>query len=173
MIGVLEGSDAVASVMFAPATGDQWVGLVGTGAYTVNANGARRPLQVSKNAVLAEARVVASRSHRTPELERVLGYLGAAEIRAVGSAGLKGARVAEGWADAYVSPHYAGKRWDVCPSDALVVAAGGRVSDAHGDEIDYRAPSLVNDTGMVVTNGWVHDAILEQLAAARAAAPAG
>jgi 3'(2'), 5'-bisphosphate nucleotidase len=167
MIGVLEDADAVASVIFAPATGASWVGLVGHGAYGRDASGVRHELCVSSTSELARARVVASRSHRTPDLEQVLGGLGALEIRSVGSAGLKGAHVAEGWADAYVSPHYAGKRWDVCPSDALVVAAGGRVTDAHGQKIDYRAASLVNDTGMVVTNGVVHDAILEVLAAAR------
>lgn len=171
MIGVVEGADAVASVVCAPALGVSWAGLVGVGAYRLDANGARTPIQVSSTPTLAEARIVSSRSHRTAALERALGALNAREIRSVGSAGLKGAHVATGEADAYVAPHYAGKRWDICPTDALVVAAGGRVTDAYGRRIDYRAPSLVNDLGVVVTNGRVHDAVLERLAQVRAEEP--
>lgn len=167
MIGVVEGREAVASVILAPASGTCWVGLVGQGAYSIDKNGVKESLRVSSTRELDEASIVASRSHRTPELERVLGSLAPREIRAVGSAGLKGARVAEGVADAYIAPHYAGKRWDICPTDALVVAAGGRVTDAHGVAIDYRAASLANDTGVVLTNGLLHDAILERLASAR------
>jgi 3'(2'), 5'-bisphosphate nucleotidase len=73
--------------------------------------------------------------------------------------------VAESSADAYVAPHYAGKRWDVCPTDVLVVAAGGRVTDARGGALDYRAPGLANDQGLVASNGRVHDEILARLAA--------
>lgn len=173
MIGVLEGEDPVASVLFAPAAGVSWVGLVGHGAFSMDRNGVRSPLRVSTTKQLAEASIVASRSHRTKELERVLIRLAAREVYPLGSAGLKGARVAEGQADAYLSPGYAGQRWDVCPTDALVVAAGGRVTDAYGNRIDYRAPTLANDSGLVVTNGLLHQAVLEGLAAERAAEPMG
>ena len=169
MIGVLEGDDAVASALCAPATGVSWGGLVGHGAYRVEPSGAQTPVRVSQTADLSEACVVASRSHRTEALERVLAVLNAREVRALGSAGLKGAHVADGNADAYISPGYAGKRWDICPTEALVVAAGGRVTDAYGNKIDYRAPSLVNDLGFVVTNGVLHDRILERMAAVRGA----
>ena len=84
-------------------------------------------------------------------------------ITSMGSAGLKGAEVARGAVEAHVAPHYAGKRWDVCAADALVAAAGGRVTDAWGDLIDYRAPSLSNDRGLVASNGLVHDSILARL----------
>jgi 3'(2'), 5'-bisphosphate nucleotidase len=168
MIGVLEGERAVASVIHAPVSGSAWVGLAGYGAFELGAGGARRPLHVSDTRELARARVVSSRSDRTPALERALGGLGALEIIKQGSAGLKGARVATASADAYVAPHYAGQRWDICATDALVCAAGGRVSDAFGAEIDYRADSLLNDRGVVLTNGHLHDAILERLAQARA-----
>jgi 3'(2'), 5'-bisphosphate nucleotidase len=87
----------------------------------------------------------------------------------MGSAGLKGAYVARGAAEAYVAPFYAGKRWDVCAAEALVVAAGGRVTDAYGDAIDYRAESLSNDRGVVATNGVLHDALLERIAQIRKA----
>lgn len=170
MIGVLEGDRATASVMNAPATGLAWVGLLGYGAFELGADGSRKPIQVSSVAKVSEARIVSSRSHRTSELERVLELLQAREVVQQGSAGLKGALVARGEVEAHVAPRYAGQRWDVCAVDALVCAAGGRVTDARGRPFDYRAESLVNDSGVVVSNGSLHEALLEHLARVRAEA---
>ena len=167
MIGVLEGDTAVAGVLHAPATGLAWVGMVGYGAFELGADGSRRRLQVSATETLAEARIVSSRSHRTAELERALQALGAREIVQQGSAGLKATLVARAQADAYVAPQYAGQRWDICASEALVTAAGGRVSDAFGRAIDYRAEGLANDLGFVATNPHLHAEILERLATLR------
>jgi 3'-phosphoadenosine 5'-phosphosulfate (PAPS) 3'-phosphatase len=44
-----------------------------------------------------------------------------------------------------------------------VVAAGGRVTDAEGKAIDYRAESLSNHTGMLASNGLLHETVLERL----------
>jgi 3'(2'), 5'-bisphosphate nucleotidase len=52
----------------------------------------------------------------------------------------------------------------VCPTDVLVTAAGGRVTDASGRPLDYRAPGLAADKGLVASNGRLHDVILERLA---------
>jgi hypothetical protein len=62
--------------------------------------------------------------------------------------------------EAYVAPGYAGKRWDACATDALVTAAGGILTDTHGDPIDYRAPSLSNSRGLLASNGRVHEALV-------------
>ncbi len=167
MIGVLEDDEATASVIHAPTSNTAWVGLVGYGAFELGSDGTRRAIRVSDTPELGQARIVSSRSHRTPQLERVLAALGALEIMKQGSAGLKGARVATAAADAYVAPHHAGQRWDICATDALVRAAGGRVTDAYGEPIDYRAPSLVNDRGVVLSNGPLHAALIERLAVAR------
>ncbi|HET9956436.1 MAG TPA: 3'(2'),5'-bisphosphate nucleotidase CysQ [Polyangiaceae bacterium] len=163
MIGVLEENSAVASVIQAPALGFTWVGLVGTGAFQIDADGQRTQIRVSEAAELSQARVACSRSHNTGEVEQVLDGLGAAELVQLGSAGLKGAHVATARADAYVAPHYAGQRWDACAPDALVRAAGGNVSDAFGEPIDYRSDSLYNDRGIVMTNGLLHVPVLSSI----------
>ncbi|HEY1536525.1 MAG TPA: 3'(2'),5'-bisphosphate nucleotidase CysQ [Polyangiaceae bacterium] len=169
MIGLVDGDRATAGVIHAPELGVSWVGEVGKGAHKIDAEGARSPISVSDVPVLSEARVVGSRSHRNPALERTLATLGARELIALGSAGLKAAAIARGVADAYVAPHYAGKRWDACASDALVSAAGGKLTNANGELFDYRAAELDNDRGIVASNGLLHDAIIERLMAARGA----
>lgn len=169
MIGFIDGARATHGVIHAPVPHVAWAGSTLTPAVEIDRDGARSPLRVSEVATLASSRVVSSRSHRSARLERVLNDLGVREIVARGSAGLKGAEVARGKAELYLAPHYAGKRWDACASDALVKAAGGRVTDAYGEILDYRAESLSNDRGLVATNAHIHDAVLEQLARHRAA----
>lgn len=169
MIGLVEGDRALAGVIHAPQIGVSWLGEVGKGAERVDAQGARSPLRVTTVPALSDARIVGSRSHRNPALERALAGLGARELVALGSAGLKAAEVARGAADAYVAPHYAGKRWDACASDALIHAAGGKLTNSNGELFDYRAAALDNDRGIVASNGLLHDAILERLATAREA----
>jgi 3'(2'), 5'-bisphosphate nucleotidase len=169
MIGLVEGSRAVAGAIFAPAMGATWIGAVGLGAWRVDSPVERWiPVRVSATDALTAARILASRSHRSAELERALASLGAREVRSLGSAGLKGARVAEGLVDAYVETSAGTKRWDACALDALVTAAGGRVSDATGTPIDYRGPSLANERGLVASNGLIHEAIMARLASSRA-----
>ncbi|MEZ4220874.1 MAG: 3'(2'),5'-bisphosphate nucleotidase CysQ [Polyangiaceae bacterium] len=161
MIGLLDGDRPLAGVLHAPTTGAVWSGYVGEGATLTRADGSETVLEVSAGAALDAARLLSTRSHRSEHLERALAKLQAGQVDALGSAGLKCAAVAEGSAEAYVSPGRAGSRWDLCAGEAIVVAAGGRVTDAHGSPIDYRAESLVNTTGIVASNGHVHDAIVE------------
>ena len=163
MIGLLDGARAVAGVVHAPVTGTSWLGAAGTGAWRVEGGGSWVPVRVSAEDDLGRARLVASRSHRSASLRRALATLGGASVRALGSAGLKGAEVAQGTADAYVDTGAGTKRWDACAIDALVTAAGGRVTDTRGAPIDYRGPDLANRQGVLVTNGLVHDAILARL----------
>lgn len=162
MIGLLEGSRAVAAVIDAPARGEVFAGWVGQGAVRV-ADGREQPISVSQIPTVSQGALVGSRSHRSPQLERVLQALAPKEIRVLGSAGLKGTLVANGDVEAYVAPGYAGKRWDACAADALVVAAGGTLTDTYGDPIDYRAASLSNDRGLLASNGRVHEALVRAL----------
>jgi 3'(2'), 5'-bisphosphate nucleotidase len=164
MIGLVEGDRPSVGVIRAPAQGVTWVGVVGEGAYQIDRDGKRSAVTVSDKPDLAGARIVSSRSHRNARLDKTLGALGAAKIAILGSAGLKGVEVARGAAEAYVAPDYAGKRWDSCASEAVVVAAGGRFTAADGKLIDYRSENLSLSTGVIASNGRVHDAIVNRLA---------
>jgi 3'-phosphoadenosine 5'-phosphosulfate (PAPS) 3'-phosphatase len=56
----------------------------------------------------------------------------------------------------------------VCAAEALIVAAGGKVTDAWGVPFDYRTQDLSNDRGVVATNGSLHDSLLKKLSEYRA-----
>ena len=165
MIGLVEGRRAVAAVIHAPASGVTWTGAEGLGAWRIDPRGGRwTPIRVSATDDLTRARIVVTRSHRSTRLERALTALGACEVRHMGSAGLKGAQVAEGLAELYLDTSASTKRWDACAVDALITAAGGRVSDLTGAQIDYRGSTLANERGLVVSNGRTHEAVLAKLA---------
>jgi 3'(2'), 5'-bisphosphate nucleotidase len=163
MIGLVRGPRATAGVIHAPVSGVVWVGEVGKGAHQFFGTNEPKPISPSNTATLNESSIVISRAHRSVRLMQQLEAIGPRLVRPVGSAGLKGAFVAEGRADAYLAPGMAGKRWDACALDAIVTAAGGRVTDATGSPIDYRATNLANDRGLVASNGTLHDLLLAKL----------
>ena len=163
MIGLAEQGRAKAGVLYAPATGITWAGYVGTGAYIISPNGEKTPLQVSTVSTLSESTFLASRSHRTERLQKALDCLKPAQIKTQGSAGLKGAVIAQGQAEGYIQPGYAGALWDACAPDAIVTAAGGRVSRQDGSPFQYNALPVKNENGLLMTNGRIHDEVVEKL----------
>jgi len=164
MIGLAEGGEATAGVIVCPATWRAFIGGKGVGAYEVDADGRSRAMHVSQAKTLAEAELVVSRSHRTLGLEEIAARLGFRKVTHCGSAGVKSTRIASGESDVYAQPGRAGALWDACAPEALVTAAGGRVTDARGKVIDYAAGELPNHHGFVATNGLLHDEVLALLA---------
>ena len=82
---------------------------------------------------------------------------------ALGSSGLKAVVVATGEHDIYLQPGRAGMRWDACSSEALVQAAGGKLTETSGATIDYGARELANTRGLLATNGALHERVIEAL----------
>jgi 3'(2'), 5'-bisphosphate nucleotidase len=163
MIGLVEAGRPVAGVVVAPALGTAWAGADSVGAYEIAPNGDKKPIRVSDTTDLAAARAVVSRSHQSDRLLKLIAQLGIEKITARGSAGLKAAEVAVGLSDVYFQPGRAGQRWDTCAPEAILLAAGGRATDAFGRPIDYRGPELLNKSGFLATNGKLHDRLLELL----------
>ena len=60
---------------------------------------------------------------------------------------------------------YTEKIWDHAAGRLVVEAAGGRVSDMHGEPLDFtHAPLLSENTGVVATSGAIHDDVIQALA---------
>jgi 3'(2'), 5'-bisphosphate nucleotidase len=164
MIGLLIDDLASLGVVYAPTTGTLWFGARGVGAFRVEADGSERPIGVGSVVEPAEAHIAVTRSRHSDRLRRMLARVAARRVVPMGSAGLKGALVAEGSADAYLAVGVAGKLWDACALDALISAAGGRVSDLRGKPLDYRSGELELSRGLLAANPALHAALLRQLA---------
>jgi 3'(2'), 5'-bisphosphate nucleotidase len=163
MVGLAEKGRAIVGIVVAPAWQRAFLGIVGEGAWVVDAMGVRTRIRVSSRATTAGAIVVASRSRMPPQVTNVVAALGTSPPRPHGSSGLKGALVSTADADIYLQPGPAGMRWDACATDALVHAAGGRLTQADGSLFDYASTEVENRRGMVATNGLLHDAVIQAL----------
>jgi 3'(2'), 5'-bisphosphate nucleotidase len=164
MIGLAEGGEPTVGVVVCPAVGRAFVGAKGLGAFEVAEDGSRRRIHTSGAATLGEAELIVSRSKRSGALEERAHELGFRKLTRCGSAGVKGTRIATGEADVYAQPGRAGALWDTCAPEALVRAAGGRVTDGSGRVIDYATRELPNAHGFVASNGPIHDEVLALIA---------
>jgi 3'(2'), 5'-bisphosphate nucleotidase len=124
--------------------------------------GETTPLAVSAVAAAADVRLVASKSHRSLDLDRVKQELGVTNELNIGSVGVKLCMIAAGMRDLYVNPATRTKAWDTCAPEAILVQAGGRLSDLFGDPIDY-TKELAHHRGLVASNGRVHDEVIAKL----------
>ncbi|MEM9907620.1 MAG: 3'(2'),5'-bisphosphate nucleotidase [Cyanobacteria bacterium P01_D01_bin.44] len=82
----------------------------------------------------------------------------------------KYAAVASGQAVLYLrlpspkSPDYREKIWDHAAGVIVVEEAGGRVTDMTGKPLDFsKSARLVDNRGVIVSNGEIHDKVLEAL----------
>lgn len=169
MIGLAVDGVATVGVLGVPVTGEIYVGRRGAFAARIDRAGTS-PLRVSDVARIGEARATVSRSHPSARVSRILARAGVGDVAPCGSAGLKVAMVARAAADIYVHPTRGGQLWDTCGPEAILAGAGGRMTDAAGNAIDYRG-ALALDRGILATNGALHDAILAACLADAEAAP--
>lgn len=164
MIGLAVDGEARVGVLVLPAAHEAFVGIVGEGAHRVLPDGTRAPVTVSRLEDPSRARVLVSRSRRGPDVDEALARLGAADVRSMGSVGVKAARVAEGTADLYFYPGGRLAHWDTCGPEAVVRAAGGAFTGIDGTPIDYRAADGLGPVGTLVANVALHATVRARLA---------
>lgn len=140
-IALIQDGVPVLGVVYAPAIDRMFAGAAGHGAFVVDADG-ERAIQV-REAPAVGLTVVASRSHGDAEaLQRFLADYKVAEIRGAGSS-LKICLIAAGEADLY--PRLGRTmEWDIAAGDAVLRAAGGRLTDIDGQLMAYGKPNFEN-----------------------------
>lgn len=163
-LGLCRGGEPLAGVIYAPALGTCWVGDVVNGALR---NG--EPCRVSARSVLRDALcatgfgydVVGAGDDNVAEFAEVQRRSRA--LRRCGAAALDLALVADGTYDAYWE--FMLQPWDMAAGAAIVLAAGGRVSDFSGGTLDAQRGAVV------ATNGHVHGELLAVLHEVRGGRP--
>jgi 3'(2'), 5'-bisphosphate nucleotidase len=95
-------------------------------------------------------------------IRRALG-VSEARARSVGSVGVRMTAVARGDANVYVQAPGHTKMWDTCAPAALLLAAGGIVTDLRGQPLDFRAASVTHPRGVIATPRELHEPILDRL----------
>ncbi|HDZ08475.1 3'(2'),5'-bisphosphate nucleotidase CysQ [Pseudohongiella sp.] len=146
-IALIENGVPVLGVVYAPVIDRMFAGASEQGAFVVEAGGQQRPVR-TREVPAAGLTVVASRSHGDPQaLQAFLGERTVAELRTAGSS-LKICLVAAGEADLY--PRFGRTmEWDIAAGDAVLRAAGGRLTDMNEQAMAYGKPGFENPNFVV------------------------
>ncbi len=164
MIGLCVDGRPVMGVVSQPLSGKTYAGVVGQGAWVEDADANRTPLRTTTLAGPPGIRLVASKTHRTPRVDAVKRALQIEDEINIGSVGLKIGLVAEAVRDLYVYTGGRTKIWDTCGPEAILTAAGGRVTDVDGRPLSYTSADLLNRRGIVASNGPLHDGVIRVIA---------
>lgn len=152
-IALIDGGAPILGVVGVPVQAKVYVGdCAGSQAWRLDERG-RTPLRARamRGGTVA---VVASKSHRTPRLERYLQGLEDSFLRVdrvhMGSS-LKLCVLAEGGADFYprLGPT---SEWDIAAGHAVLAAAGGTVTQMDGSPMRYNKESLLNPDFLAVAD---------------------
>ena len=148
-IGLISNGTPLLGVVFAPARGSLYGGIVGEGAWMQDSAG-RRPIVTRERGDAVTA--VASKSHfNQPTADYLAEAVGECDYAGIGSS-LKFCIVAQGQADIY--PRLAPtSEWDTAAAHAVLLAAGGRVDGPDGQPLGYGKRAFLN-RGFVATAGW-------------------
>ncbi len=174
MIGLAVHGQPQLGVVLQPTTGDLFMGIVNWGAFLSRTDGTQA-LQVSPTAPPHQTRAAVSRSHLTPLMEDILSALGVTERKRIGSVGLKVGLLVTQQVEGYFHASRGIKEWDLCGPAAILLAAGGQLTDCWGQTIGFNQRDFHITHGLVATSGVQHDRWVDTIRAtceARGLAPA-
>jgi 3'(2'), 5'-bisphosphate nucleotidase len=163
-IGLAEDSDAVLGVVYQPVTELLYRAVRGHGTWIERPFATKQRAHVSEQNDLSLMRLAASRSHRSPRMDRVVKALGFKQEVRRGSVGIKVGLIIERQCDLYIHLSPRTKQWDTCAPQIILREAGGRFTDIFGGPISYNSPEVQHRNGLVASNGAAHAKVIAALA---------
>jgi len=163
-IGLVDNTECVVAVVYQPLTGVMYRAARHGGSWIDRPDFPLQRATVSDHRQLAEMRLAASRSHRSPRMNRVVTSLGFREEVQRGSVGIKVGLIVEQQCDVYIHLSPRTKQWDTCAPQLVLTEAGGQLTDLFGKPLSYNVPEVQNRNGLVATNGASHEQVIKSLA---------
>ncbi|MCU1264292.1 MAG: hypothetical protein JWM21_610 [Acidobacteria bacterium] len=163
-IGLAEDGVAVLGVVYQPLTDLLYRAVRDQGTWIERPNAAATRARVSEQDELSQMRLAASRSHRSPRMDRVVKAFGVKGEIQRGSVGIKVGLIIEQQCDLYVHLSPRTKQWDTCAPQIILNEAGGSFSDLFGNRITYNSAEVQHRNGLVATNGLAHAHVISALA---------
>ena len=162
-IGLAENGECVLGVVYQPLTGVLYRAVHEGGAWVERPEAEPERARVSDRTDLANMRLAASRSHRSPRMDRVVQSFGVKQEVRRGSVGIKVGLIMEQQCDLYVHLSPRTKQWDTCAPEIILQEAGGKLTDLFGRPLRYNSPEVQNRNGIVASNGVAHQEIIAAL----------
>jgi 3'(2'), 5'-bisphosphate nucleotidase len=163
-IGLVEDGEVVVAVVYQPLPGVLYRAVRGQGTWIERPEMAAERAHTSGATDFPNMRLAASRSHRSPRMNKVVQRFGFREEVQRGSVGIKVGLIIEQQSDVYIHLSPRTKQWDTCAPQLILTEAGGRMSDLFGAPLGYNVPDVQNRNGLVASNGASHDRIIDTLA---------
>ena len=163
-IGLAEEGVCVLGVVYLPLTGVLYRAISGAGTWIERPQFEPEKARTSDVSSVSTMRLAASRSHRSPRMNKVVQRFGFREEVQRGSVGIKVGLIIEKQCDVYIHLSPRTKQWDTCAPEVILTEAGGRMTDLFGDPLNYNVPDVQNRNGLVASNGASHEEIIETLA---------
>ena len=163
-IGLVENAECVVGVVYQPLPGVLYRAVRDGGCWIERSGFPVEQAFVSQKTDLTAMRLAASRSHRSPGMNRVVTELGFQEEIRRGSVGIKVGLLVERQCDVYIHLSPRTKQWDTCAPQLILTEAGGKLTDLFGQNLNYNVPEVQNRNGLVATNGRSHEQIINTLA---------
>ena len=163
-IGLAENGECVLGVVYQPLPGVLYRAVRGEGTWIERPDFEPERAFVSDRRNVSEMRLAASRSHRSPRMNKLVELFGFKEEVQRGSVGIKIGLIIEQQCDVYIHLSSRTKQWDTCAPEVILIEAGGRLSDLFGYRLSYNVRDVQNRNGLVASNAVAHDQIIETLA---------
>jgi 3'(2'), 5'-bisphosphate nucleotidase len=163
-IGLAEDGLCMLGVVYQPLPGVMYRAIRGEGTWIERPEFDPVRANVSQTRTISEMRLAASRSHRSPRMNKVVDQFGFKEEVQRGSVGIKIGLLIEQQCDVYIHLSSRTKQWDTCAPEVILTEAGGRITDLFGYPLNYNVPDVQNRNGLIASNGVSHDQIIKTLA---------
>lgn len=160
MIALIQNKKPILGVISWPTEKTLFVAQKGSGAFRYS-NDKWEKISVTKITELDKCRTVGSRHHLSDKEKKFINRLGIEDFTSVGSS-LKVGMISSGEAEAYITTTNKMKEWDSAASYCIISEAGGKMTDMLGNDVSYNNKKVYHENGILVTNGLIHDKILEE-----------
>ncbi|AFS83740.1 3'(2'),5'-bisphosphate nucleotidase CysQ family protein [Candidatus Nitrosopumilus sediminis] len=160
MISLIKNKKPILGVIGWPTEKTLFVAQKGSGAFRFS-NEEWSKISVTKVSEIPKCRTVGSRHHLSDKEKEFIEKLGIKDFTSIGSS-LKVGKISSGEAEAYITTTNKMKEWDSAASYCIISEAGGKMTDMSGNDLTYNNKDVHHQNGILVTNGLVHDKIIEE-----------
>mgnify|MGYP003337214596 CR=1 FL=1 len=160
MIALVKNKKPILGVIGWPTEKTLFAAQEGKGAFRYS-NGEWKKISVTPTQELPKCRTVGSRHHLSDKEKSFIKKLGIEDFTSIGSS-LKVGKIASGEAEAYITTTNKMKEWDSAASHCIISEAGGKMTDMSGNEISYNNKEVHHQNGILVTNGIIHQTIVDE-----------
>ena len=160
MIALIKNKKPILGVIGWPTEKTLFVAQKDSGAFRYS-NDEWQKISVTTETELSKCRTVGSRHHLSDKEKSFIKKLGIEDFTSIGSS-LKVGKISSGEAEAYITTTNKMKEWDSAASYCIISEAGGKMTDMLGNDITYNNKEVYHQNGILVTNGLIHNKIVEE-----------